>query len=110
MDGTTSTGTWQQWSTRLLALLGLAAVVVAILVVVGGSIDSSRDDGKKRGDRGGKQEQQQSGEDTYVVQPGDNLSTIADSANLSEERLLELNPDVDPQTLQPGQTLKLRPG
>ncbi len=105
-----STGTWQRWSTRLLALLGLAAVVVAILVVVGGSLDSSGDPEGKKGKGNEKQQQQQGGEDTYVVQPGDSLSTIADSANLSEERILELNPDVDPQTLQPGQTLKLRPG
>lgn len=110
MDGTTTKGMWRRWGARLLALLGLAAVVVALLVVIGGSLGSS-DGGDKKADRGREQrEQPEPRGDTYVVQPGDNLSTIAQGANISEERLLELNPDVDPQTLQPGQTLKLRSG
>jgi LysM repeat protein len=41
------------------------------------------------------------------VQPGDTPTSIADRSGISTERLLELNPSVDPGALKPGQTLKL---
>ena len=41
------------------------------------------------------------------VQPGDTPTSIADRSGISTERLLELNPSVDPEALKPGQTLKL---
>ncbi len=41
------------------------------------------------------------------VQPGDTPTSIADRSAISTERLLELNPSVDPEALKPGQTLKL---
>ncbi len=43
------------------------------------------------------------------VQPGDTPTSIADRFAMSAERLLELNPSVDPDSLKPGQTLKLGP-
>jgi LysM repeat protein len=43
------------------------------------------------------------------VQPGDTPTSIADRAGISAERLLELNPSVEPDALKPGQTLKLAP-
>ncbi len=45
----------------------------------------------------------------YTVKAGDVLSSIAISHDLSVERLQELNPGVDAQTLRPGQRLKLTP-
>lgn len=41
------------------------------------------------------------------VRPGDTPTSIAQRAGISTERLLELNPSVDPTALKPGQTLKL---
>ena len=41
------------------------------------------------------------------VQEGDTPTSIADRSGISTERLLELNPSVDPGALKPGQTLKL---
>lgn len=46
--------------------------------------------------------------DVYVVKTGDTLSVIADKTGLSVEKLQELNPDLDPQTLVSGQQIKLR--
>jgi LysM repeat protein len=46
---------------------------------------------------------------TYTVKSGDILSTVAERTGVSVERLQELNPDVDPNALQVGQKLKLRP-
>jgi LysM repeat protein len=43
----------------------------------------------------------------YTVKPGDTPSSIAEEAGMPLERLLELNPDIDPQALSPGQKLKL---
>ena len=43
----------------------------------------------------------------YTVKAGDVLSSIAIGNGLSVERLQELNPGVDAQTLRPGQRLKL---
>lgn len=44
----------------------------------------------------------------YVVKSGDNLSAIAEKANTPVERLRELNPELDPQTLRVGQRVRLR--
>ncbi|HEV2059362.1 MAG TPA: LysM domain-containing protein [Solirubrobacteraceae bacterium] len=41
------------------------------------------------------------------VRPGDTPTSIAERAGISTERLLELNPSIDPSGLKPGQTLKL---
>jgi LysM repeat protein len=43
------------------------------------------------------------------VQAGDTPTSIAEAAGITAERLLELNPSVDPGSLKPGQTLKLAP-
>lgn len=44
---------------------------------------------------------------TYTVEPGDVLSAIAEQTGVSLERIQELNPDVDAQSLRAGQKLKL---
>jgi LysM repeat protein len=43
------------------------------------------------------------------VQAGDTPTSIAESAGITAERLLEINPSVEPDSLKPGQTLKLAP-
>lgn len=43
----------------------------------------------------------------WVVAPGDTLFTIARDLSVSVERLLDLNPDVDPLNLQSGMSLCL---
>lgn len=45
---------------------------------------------------------------TYTVRTGDSLSRVAQRYDLTVERLIELNPRVDPQVLTRGQRLKLR--
>src|SRR3954465_14862381 len=44
---------------------------------------------------------------TYRVKSGDTPSGIAEQNGMSLEELLELNPDLDPQTLTVGQRIKL---
>ena len=44
---------------------------------------------------------------TYIVKSGDTPSGIAEKHNLTLEQLLKLNPKLDPQTLSPGQKIRL---
>jgi LysM repeat protein len=44
----------------------------------------------------------------YTVKAGDTPSGIAEDAGITVERLLELNPRLDPQSLSPGTRLRLR--
>ena len=45
----------------------------------------------------------------YVVKRGDALTTISTKTGIPVERLMELNPSVDPLALVPGARVKLRP-
>jgi LysM repeat protein len=48
------------------------------------------------------------GPKTYRVRSGDTLGSIAEKVDVPVDTLMELNPDVDPQTLRAGQRLRLR--
>jgi LysM repeat protein len=103
---------------RFLAPLALVAVVIALLMIV----NSSRNDagtGDKPGrtnsqstatpSKGGKSSQRQrKGPRRYTVKSGDTPSSIADKTGVPLEEILRLNPDLDPQTLSPGQRIRLR--
>ena len=45
----------------------------------------------------------------YTVKPGDILSTIAAQTGVPAQQIEDLNPEVDPQGLVPGQRLRVRP-
>lgn len=45
---------------------------------------------------------------TYRVKPGDSFAAIAEKQGVDVATLRELNPDIDPRALQPGQKLKLK--
>jgi LysM repeat protein len=99
---------------RLLAPIALIAAAVVVVVVVVGSLDGSEDDGDRERparEQTATDDSPEEGEEEekfYVVQPGDSFSTIAEEQGVSEERLQQLNPDLDPQALAPGQRVKLR--
>jgi LysM repeat protein len=46
---------------------------------------------------------------TYTVKPGDTLSSIALKTGVSLQRIQALNPNLDSQSLQTGQQVKLSP-
>lgn len=102
---------------RFLAPLALIAVVVAFFMVVSSSLKDSGG-GKSpnqtsaqptatpaKGKKGSKQRRQPR---RYTVRSGDTPSSIADKTGVPLEEILRLNPDLDPQTLSPGQRIKLR--
>ena len=105
---------------RLLAPAALIATFLALFIVIGtgggGDDESPVDSGGSRpaATTPAKSSRSTSSKKTstgsakrYTVKPGDTPSSIAEQADIPLERLLELNPDIDPQALSPGQKLKL---
>jgi LysM repeat protein len=106
---------------RYLAPLALVATVVALFLIVSPSPDDEREaspnrtsesnqpgDGEGGDGKGDESDGERKGPRRYTVRPGDTPSAIAERTGVPLERILELNPDLDPQTLSPGQRLKLR--
>jgi LysM repeat protein len=100
---------------RLLAPLALVACAIAILVIVNGSSGGSSDSKTSStattapststtAKQGSKKARR-----TYVVKPGDVMSQIAVKTGVPLDTLLQLNPNVDAQSLHVGQKLKLTP-
>lgn len=95
--------------TRFLAPGALVAVVVAVFLVVSGGMG---------GDSGSKPSAgttteaavatKKSTRKRYTVRANDNLSSIAERYGVTVDRLVELNPKIDPQALRAGQRLRLR--
>lgn len=110
----------------MLAPLALLAVVVAIFLVVTSTLTSadgedspssgtatSQTDTASTTETGGRTTttpRKKRQPKTYTVQAGDILSTVSEQTGVSVEELQTLNPEVDPQALQVGQVLKLKPG
>lgn len=92
----------------LAALVGVAA---GVFIVVGSSTTGSEADDsprKTKSQRSGKDKDRQKTPKEVVVEAGDSLSGIAVEYGVSVKRLERLNPDLDPNTLATGQTIKLR--
>jgi LysM repeat protein len=95
---------------RVLAPLALVVVAIVVIVVVSNTLEDSSSGDGERGDRNppARTQPREQGPATYVVQPGDTLLTIAEETGVSVNRLLDLNPGIDPQALPSGAELNLR--
>jgi LysM repeat protein len=102
---------------RFLAPLALVAVAIALFMVVSSSVNDSSDSGTSSGQNSGNRpaasataegKRQKKGPRRYTVKPGDTPSSIAEKTGVPLDEILRLNPDLDPQTLAPGQRIKLR--
>ena len=98
---------------RLFAPLALVACAVAVLVIVnsnshsGGSKSSTTTTGSTTTTttkQGAKKPRR-----FYTVKPGDVLSEISIKTGVPLDRIQQLNPNVDAQSLHAGQKLKLAP-
>ena len=116
----------RSWVARIAAPLALVAAIVAVALIISGSLGGDdepstggADDGSTRTERTGgegsgsgqssaEEEGEEDSPETYEVQSGDSLSTIAAEFGLSVEKLQRLNPDADSTALATGQILKLR--
>jgi LysM repeat protein len=95
---------------RIFAAIALAGAVVIVIVAISSSLGDS-DSSTKSGQGGGHRSHKGAHETTakaYVVKSGDTLVSIAHRTGVPVAHILALNPEVDPQILIAGQTLKLR--
>jgi len=97
-------------ATRLAAALALVLAVLVVVVLVAAAMDGdSSSPREQRTERPAKkQKKQQTKDPTYTVQTGDTLTAISHKTGVPVAEILALNPEVDPQILIAGQTLKLR--
>ena len=111
---------------RWLAPVALVAGVLALVVVLatsGGSSSSSPDSSptapaqkrskqapRKAATRPATTPVNDSQQHTYTVQAGDYLSTVSEKTGVSVERLRELNPGLDANSMSVGQEIRLAPG
>lgn len=97
---------------RIFAVLALIGAVLIVIVVLSSASSDDDGGGGSRSNQTAKQEQQQdrprTKAKTYVVQSGDTLTSIAHRTGVPVQEILALNPEVDPQILIAGETLKLR--
>ncbi len=94
---------------RLLAAIALVAAVIVVVVVASAAMNGSDSGTHRRSHHQAKsQKQHQTTAKTYTVQSGDTLTAIAHKTGVPVAELLALNPEVDPQILIAGQTLKLK--
>jgi LysM repeat protein len=96
---------------RIVAAIALAAAAIVIAVAIAGSLGGGSSEHHHSSARAAKHHHRASTKPTpatYTVQSGDTLTSIAHENGVSVARIRALNPEVDPQILVAGETLKLR--
>ena len=92
---------------RYLAPIALVVTIGATYVVVhSGLAPKHRAVHSQTGQGSGRR--RRPGARFYVVQPGDSLTAIAAKTRVSLSQIEQLNPALDPNSLQTGQRLRLR--
>jgi LysM repeat protein len=99
---------------RVFAVATIVVALVVVLVVISGALDGGDSDhSAEHGHKGSKAARQAKQEErktpaTYEVRAGDTLISIAHRNGVTVARIEALNPEVDPQILIAGESLKLR--
>jgi LysM repeat protein len=104
---------------RFLAPLALVIFAVALVTVLSSSSPSDPAPNRTGGSSGSGSgaatatptatpRSTTKGRRTYTVRSGDTPSGIAEKTGVPLSQILDLNPDLDPQTLSPGTKLRLR--
>ncbi|MBK5230423.1 MAG: LysM peptidoglycan-binding domain-containing protein [Thermoleophilia bacterium] len=105
---------------RLLAPIALAVCALAVFVALAGdsglgAVSGGSSKSAKSGVKHSAGSKTPSGASatelsraTYRVKSGDSFAAISETTGVGVDKLLELNPGIDPRALQPGQKLKLR--
>ena len=100
---------------RFLAPIALIAFAFALYSVVkdqsapagGNSADRATPTATSTAKSSKKKSSKKKKVKTYTVKSGDTLSGIAEKTKLTQAEILDLNPELDPSTLAPGQKIKL---
>lgn len=95
---------------RIFAAIALVGAVVVVIVAISSSLGDSDPSTNSRHDSShpSHKRSHKSTAATYVVKSGDTLVSIAHRTGVPVVEILALNPEVDPQILIAGETLKLR--
>ena len=96
---------------RIAAALALVAAVLVCVVVAVVSTATNEDSSSphRRGEHHAQKEKRHRTQaKAYTVESGDTLTAISHKTGVPVAEILALNPEVDPQILIAGQTLKLR--
>ena len=103
------------WTARILAPLALLIVAGAVLLLITGNLDGDDGERRDRGERdqtasteGCQPDAESAVENGYfVIEPGEDLSIVADRTCIPIDELIELNPNLDPQLIQVGSCVDL---
>jgi LysM repeat protein len=96
-------------ATRIAAAIALIAAVLVVVAVVTSVTSEDSSPNKHQGkSQPQKEKKHRTKAKSYTVESGDTLTAIAHKTGVPVAELLALNPEVDPQILIAGQTLKLK--
>jgi LysM repeat protein len=103
------------WAARLAAPLAFFAAATVLILLVQSGLRADSDTGTTLATLATPQTAPTTGETTtpagprrrYKVQRGDTLESIANKFDTTVEALIELNPDIDPLALRPGQKIRI---
>jgi LysM repeat protein len=100
----------KRYLARLLAVLAIVAVVIAVIVIVSNAELGKDNSGphKKTATHAQKHKKPRTKAKTYTVKSGDTLTSISAKTGIPVSEIQVLNPEVDPQILEAGETLKLK--
>lgn len=95
---------------RIAAVLALVGAVVVIAIVASTALNGSDNNSSHHKQHQAQKEKtkHRTKAKTYTVETGDTLTAIAHKTGVPVAEILALNPEVDPQILIAGQTLKLK--
>jgi LysM repeat protein len=95
---------------RIFAAFALVAAVILVVVVASSALNGgdSNESSHRSPHHSQQQKKQRTKAKSYTVESGDTLTAIAHKTGVPVAEILALNPEVDPQILIAGQTLKLR--
>jgi LysM repeat protein len=95
---------------RIAAVLALVGAVVVIVIAVSAAMNSSTSSSSHHKQHQAQKEKKKhrTKAKSYTVETGDTLTAIAHKTGVPVAEILALNPEVDPQILIAGQTLKLK--
>jgi LysM repeat protein len=93
-------------ASRVFAVLALIIVGVVVAALVSSAV---KDSGSSTTQKTATQAQTGPKDPFYVVKAGDNFTSIAQAEGISQEKIKQLNPNLDPQQLQPQNCVDLVP-
>lgn len=100
---------------RVIAVATLILAFVVVIFTIATASDDSDGGGAGETDQTEASDPTSKGEraideGVWIVDEGDTLVSISEATGIDLDTLVELNPDIDPQTLSTGQRIGLRQG